>query len=215
MGLEKIRRALIIGLWASREILRTAWGLARQAVIGLLHLIAALIVLFEEWGWRPLHDAIVRLGRYAPVALIERVIAGLPPYAALGVFALPVLTLMPLKFVAVWLLANGKYWTASALFIGAKILSTALIARIFVLTQPALMRIGWFARAYTWFVPWKDLLFARIRNSAVWRNGKRLKSRITTNASRAWELMRPTVWPKIEAARAALRMYFERNNVER
>lgn len=201
--------------WGIRAILHTVWNIARQPVIGVLHLVAALIVLFEEWGWRPLHDAIVRLGRLRPVAMLERVIAGLPPYAALAVFALPVLTLLPLKFVAVWLLASGRYWTATALFIGAKILSTALIARIFVLTRPALMRVAWFARAYNWFVPWKDRLFAQIRASAAWRAGQRLKAIMRGAAIRIWKVWRPVIAPKMEAGKAKWNLLFERTRAKR
>ena len=145
-----IWRAAVIVLWVVRELLRTAWSIARGPIIAALNVIAALIVLFEEWGWRPLSDFIARLAKYAPVAAVERWIAGLPPYAALFAIALPTTLLLPLKFVAVWLLANNHFATATLLFLGAKLASTALIARVFILTKPALMRIAWFARAYDW-----------------------------------------------------------------
>ena len=106
-------------------------------MITALNIVAALIILFEEWGWRPLSDLIARLARYAPIAALERWIAGLPPVAALIVIALPTTLLLPLKFVAVWLLANGHLATATLLFLAAKVASTALIARVFILTKPA------------------------------------------------------------------------------
>jgi hypothetical protein len=61
----------------------------------------------------------------------------------------------------VWLVANGYFITAALLFIAAKIVSTALIARIFILVKPALMQIGWFAAAYDRFVPWKEANWTR------------------------------------------------------
>ena len=186
-----IWRAAVIVLWVVRELLRTAWSIARGPIIAALNVIAALIVLFEEWGWRPLSDFIARLAKYAPVAAVERWIAGLPPYAALFAIALPTTLLLPLKFVAVWLLANNHFATATLLFLGAKLASTALIARVFILTKPALMRIAWFARAYDWFVPWKDALFAQIRASWIWRYGRMVKTRIKLELGWAWARMKP------------------------
>lgn len=187
----RIWRAAVIALWAAREIIRTAWGLARGPVVFVLQLFAALIVLFEEWGWKPLSQAVAWLARYAPVARIEAWIAALPPYPSLLVFALPSALLLPLKFVAMWLLANGQMVAATGLFIGAKVVSTALVARLFTLTQPSLMRIVWFARAYNWFIPWKDAFFAKIRASWIWRYGRMVKSRAKQLTRHAWERIRP------------------------
>jgi hypothetical protein len=192
-ALAIVWRGTVIALWVTRELLRTAWEIARGPLIGALNVVAALIVLFEEWGWRPLSEFLARLAKYAPVAAVERWIAGLPPYPALLAIALPTTLLLPLKFVAVWLLANEHFLTATLLFFGAKVASTALIARVFILTKPSLMRIAWFARTYNWFVPWKDALFAEIRASRVWRYGRMLKTRIKLDIARAWQRTRPRV----------------------
>ena len=62
-------------------------------------------------------------------------------------FALPTLLLLPLKLLALLLIAKGQVILAGLLFVAAKVVATALIARLFMLTQPALMQIGWFAWA--------------------------------------------------------------------
>lgn len=191
--LAELARGTVIALWVVRELLRTAWEIVREPLIAALNIAAALIILFEEWGWRPLSELIARLAKFALVAALERWIAGLPPFAALLVIALPTTLLLPLKFVAVWLLANGHYATATLLFFGAKVASTALIARIFILTKPSLMQIGWFARAYNWFVPWTDALFAEIRSSWVWRYGRMLKARIKLEIAQAWTRLKPRI----------------------
>ena len=198
--LAQIGRAAVITLWATREILRTVWGIIRGPLITALNVVAALIILFEEWGWRPLSELLARLARFAPIAALERLIASLPPYLALFAIALPTTLLLPLKFFAVWLLANGHFTTATLLFIAAKIASTALIARIFILTKPALMQLAWFARAYDWFVPWQEALFAEIRSSWVWRYGRVLKARLKLEAARIWERLRPQIaqrWKRV------------------
>lgn len=178
---RRLGRASVIALWAVREIFRTAWRMIRGPIVFALQVIAALIVLFEEWGWKPLSDALARLARYAPIARLERWIAGLGPYPSLFVFALPTTFLAPLKLLAVWLLASGKYWTATSLFVVAKVAATALVARLFTLTKPSLMQIAWFARLYDWFMPWKDAFFAVIRASWPWRYGRMIK-----NLMRRW-----------------------------
>ena len=100
---------MVIAIWAVREIARTAWGLMRGPVIFILQLFAALIVLFEEWGWKPLAAALAWLARFAPVARLEAWIASLRPYPSLFVFAAPTALLLPVKFAALWLLAQGHF----------------------------------------------------------------------------------------------------------
>jgi hypothetical protein len=187
----KAWRAGVIAIWAVREVLRTAWGIARQPVITALQIIAALIIIFEEWGWRPLADALARLARFGIWAALEARIAALPPYGALLAFAIPVAILFPFKLLALYLLALGDYSSAAVVFVAAKLVGTALLARIFTLTKPALMEIGWFAAAYNTFVPWKDALFETIRASRTWRYGRMLKTRVRLEVVQAWTRWRP------------------------
>ncbi len=172
-------------------IAKALWSAVRPVVSVLLQVAAALILIFEEWGWKPLAEAMASLARFRPWAMLETWIASLPPYGALLVFALPTTILLPLKFFSIWLLAHSYFLTAGALFIAAKIASTALIARIFLLTRPALMQIGWFARAYNKFVPWKDALFARIRASYSWRYGRMLKTTVAHEIKQALARWKP------------------------
>jgi hypothetical protein len=121
------------------------------------------------------------------------------------VFALPTAILFPLKLLAVWLLANEQFAAATGLFIGAKVASTALVARLFMLTRPALMQIAWFANAYNRFMPWKDRLFAQIRASWVWRYGRMVKTRVRLATGRAWAKWKPEVQARVVAFRAWVR----------
>lgn len=172
---------------------RALWSLLRVPLVGLLNLLLALVLLFEEWGWRPLAASLAWLARFRLIARLEGLIARLPPYPALLAFALPSAILFPVKIGALWLLAEGRVLSAGALLAGAKVVSTALVARIFTLVKPALMQIGWFARAYHWFVPWKEALFARVRASFAWRYGRIVKTRIKQIARRALDRVRPTL----------------------
>jgi hypothetical protein len=182
-----------IGSWIA-----AAAGLALQVVL-------ALILLFEEWGWRPLADALAWLARFKIWARAEHAIASLPPYGALAVLALPTSVLFPLKLLAVFLVAQGKLVAAGFLFVGAKIASTALIARLFMLTRPALMQLSWFAQAYNWIMPWKEALFERIRASWAWRYGRMVKNRVRLETKQAWARLKPHIERAAEQVRLAFR----------
>jgi hypothetical protein len=202
---KTLREALRLAIAGLRVLWLLVWSALKPPLTMALQVLAALILLFEEWGWKPLSEALAWLARFRVIAKLEAMIARLPPYAALVVFAAPTLILVPLKLLAVWLLANEQFAAATGLFLGAKIASTALIARLFVLTRPALMQIAWFARAYNWFMPWKDRLFAEIRASWVWRYGRMVKTRVRMKATQAWARWRPQITARVEAARAWLR----------
>jgi hypothetical protein len=55
---------------------------------------------------------------------------------------------------------------------------TAIVARLFQLTEPQLLRIPWFAWAYGRFMPWKEALTAWVRASWPWRYGRVVKERV-------------------------------------
>lgn len=171
---------------------RLTAALAQGALVALLilrrtvGLVLALVVLFEEWGWRPLADGLAKLARWRLWAQAEALVAALPPYLALCVFALPTVLLFPLKLLALYLIAKGQAVIAGVLFVAAKVVGTALVARIFQLTQPALMRIPWFAWAYSRFIPWKEVVFAAIRQTWAWRYGRILKARVKKVAEPVW-----------------------------
>ncbi|NRF69588.1 hypothetical protein HLB44_21525 [Aquincola sp. S2] len=134
-----------------------------------------LWILFEEWGWEPLQRALGWIGRLPLLRQLEAAITRLPPVAALLLFVLPSLLLLPVKLLALWLIAQGQALAGMAVIVIAKIVGTALVARIFFLTRPALMRLGWFARLYGRWTAWKEALLARIRASWAWRAGRVLK----------------------------------------
>ena len=171
-------------------------------VFRALEAILAVIIVFEEWGWRPLAAALALLARLAPVAKLEAAIANLSPYPALLVFAGPSVLMLPLKLASFWLIAHGQVVLASLLFVGAKVVGTALVARIFQLTQPALMRLAWFAWTYDTVMPWKAALIARVRASWAWRFGRLVKERIKRRARAVWQALRPAVEPWATRLRA-------------
>lgn len=179
----------LLRIWLSAAARAMPW-LIRLLLIKpievVLTLLIALVLLFEEWGWDPLVRAFGWLARWRPIAILEAGLARLPPYGALAAFALPAAVLFPFKLLALYLLAHGSPILAGAVFVAAKIVGTGLVGRIFLITRPQLMRIGWFARAYGVLMPWKEAVFERIRASWAWRWGRIVKTRAKRHLGRLW-----------------------------
>lgn len=146
---------------------------AMPALSKLLHaLIGMLLVpvlLFEEWGWHPLAAWVATLARLPLWARLEQRVRAMPPWAAVLVFLVPVVVLLPLKVLAVLLFGGGHYVSGVALLAGAKLIGTAMVARIFQLVHPALMHLPWFALWYPRWTAWKDHWLGIVRHSAPWR----------------------------------------------
>ena len=173
---SQFRRGLAL-IWLGLTLVAGAGAtLLWVGIRRFLGVFLALIVLFEQWGWRPLSDALATLARLAPVAALERVIKRLPPYAALVTFALPSALLVPLKLLALYLIANGHAFSAAALFLGAKVVGTAIVARLYQLTEPQLMQIPWVRSAHDVLLPRLHAVHDAIRQSWAWRYGRILKT---------------------------------------
>jgi hypothetical protein len=143
--------------------------------------VLALVLIFEEWGWEPLARLMARLAKLPLWARMEALIVRLPPYGALVVFFIPALMLLPIKLLALYWISRGHAFLGVAVVLVAKMLGTAAVARLFSLTQPALMQMVWFARLYGRWKPWKDALIARVKHSPVW-----LTSAASVHKLRTW-----------------------------
>lgn len=150
-------------------------NLLKKILRTLLLAPVALFLLFEEWGWEPLAAAFAALRQLPLWGRLERLIAGLPPWAALLAFGVPVVALLPIKLLVLYLLSKGHVVSGLVLLVGAKLAGTALLAWLFTLTQPALMRLAWFARWYPRWTAWKNRLMDEVRRSAPWQVVRQLK----------------------------------------
>jgi hypothetical protein len=137
----------------------------------------ALLILFEEWGWQPLQQALGWLAARLGLQALEERIRRLPPYPALALFVLPSLLLLPVKLLALWLVGQGQVMLGALVIVVAKLAGTALVARLFSLVRDSLMQLPWFERLYTRWTVWKEGLLAHVRASWPWRWGRVVKRR--------------------------------------
>ena len=135
----------------------------------------AVIILFEEWGWEPLQRLLARIGRWPGLRWIEGFVRGLPPWAAVIMFMVPAALLLPIKLLALWAIGRGHLVLGMLVIVAAKIVGTAIVARLFTLTQQALMQLRWFAWAYSHWMRLKQTVLARARASWAWRVGRVIK----------------------------------------
>ena len=147
-----------------------------------LMLLAALLMFLEEVLWEALKRLMAAFGRLPVIRSVEAAIGRLPPYAAAVVFLIPGTLLLPVKLGALWLLANGHPMLGCQLIIGAKLLGTALVARIFTLTKPQLMTLGWFSAIYHFVMRWRAVLYGWVIASGAWHKVLALRARL-----RAWK----------------------------
>ena len=119
-------------------------------------IILALLFLLEAWLWDHLRPAVARVVNLVPWGRIKvwlrRMIEGLPPWAALGVFIVPVIVLLPLKFFEVFFLAKRQWIAAGLVLILAKLLGLGVTAFVFDATRGKLLQMRWFARMFDWFM---------------------------------------------------------------
>jgi hypothetical protein len=147
-------------------------GLLAAVARGAFTILAALWIFLEEWVWDAMQACMAWIGKLPGVRWCEARIAELPPYAALVAFLIPGAILVPFKLLAFWLIARGHALLGLEVFIVAKIVGTAFLARIFALTRPTLLTIGWFARFYAAFTAWRDRLYAYVKSLPAWLAAK-------------------------------------------
>jgi hypothetical protein len=130
----------------------------------LVHL-AALLLLLEEWCW----DVGARLGAgladWPLLMAVEARVRVLPPWGALCLFVLPGLLLLPVKLLALMAIAHGHAISGVATIVIAKLGGAAVVARLYALTLPTLLAVGWFARCHGWFMRLKKRWVGRLRAS--------------------------------------------------
>ena len=141
----------------------------RRWVAAPLVFLAAVVLLVEEWLWDDLARLAAALGRLPPLRWIEAGVRRLPPWAAVALFAAPSALLLPVKLLAVALVARGHPTLGLVALVLAKVIGTALLARIYALTEPQLLSIGWFRWVRERVLAFKARVHEAIRATAMYR----------------------------------------------
>ena len=128
-----------------RTVFRRA--LARPVLYG-----ASIALLIEEWLWTSTARGLARLARFGPVARGERWIGRQSPPLALAILAMPILTLIPFKVLAFVLMYIGHGALGLTVLVIDKLVVTALFARLWQLTEPAITEFRFIRRGRDGFL---------------------------------------------------------------
>ena len=150
----------------------------RRKAFRPLWVILALLLLVEAWLWDHLEPIVARVVNLIPWGKVKvavaRWIEDLPPYAALGVFVIPLIVVLPVKLLEVYFIATANLVGTIVTLLLAKLLGLGVTAFVFDATRDKLLQIPWFRRMYDrvmWARDWAyaqtEPIRARIRK-IVW-----------------------------------------------
>ena len=141
----------------------------RRNLFRPLWVILALLLLLEAWLWDRLEPIVARVVNVIPWGRVRTVLADsiekLPPYGSLIVFIVPVIVLMPLKFLEVYFIATANWFAAIVVLVLAKLVGLGVTAFVFDVTRGKLLQIPWFLRMYEWFLWARD--WARLQTEPI------------------------------------------------
>ena len=122
------------------------------------------------------------LGGFNLFARLRDWIRTLGPYQTLALVLVPLIVLEPVKPVAAYLLAKGRYSESVAVFVIGEILKVTIVERLFHVGRPKLMMIPAFAWTYNYVMAW----YAWAEALPPWQAVKRQLLAIKARARAAW-----------------------------
>jgi hypothetical protein len=81
---------------------------------------------------------------------------------------------LPVKLLALLAIAHGHAVSGVATIVVAKLGGAVVVARLYALTLPTLLAVGWFARCHGWFMTLKNHWVGRLRASHAFLQAGRL-----------------------------------------
>lgn len=148
--------------------------LLRLLLRGPVMVLVALYFLLDDVvlaAFRPLFR------RIAQWRLVQRLYLWLRrqnPYVTLVLFAVPFIILEPPKMLALLLIGLGHFSSGLTLLLSAHLLSIVVIERLFHVTRPTLLQIGWFAWGYGKVTVLRDWAIGHLKATGIWHATMRM-----------------------------------------
>jgi hypothetical protein len=137
----------------------------RRNALRPLWVLLALLLLVEAWLWDHLEPIVARVVNLVPwrklKIAVARWVEDLPPYAALVVFVVPFVVVLPVKFLGLYFIATGNWFGTVATLSLAKLVGLGVTAFVFDATRHKLLQISWFRRMYAWVMRARDWAYAQ------------------------------------------------------
>jgi TRAP transporter TAXI family solute receptor len=126
------------------------------------------------------------LGSFMLFARLGEWIRSLGPYQTLALFLVPLILLEPVKPVAAYLLAKGRYGHSMAVLVIGEVLKVTIVERLFHVGRPKLMAIPAFAWTYNYVMRW----YAWFEALPAWQAVLRQMRAIKAQARAVWLRLR-------------------------
>lgn len=166
----------------------------RRGLAGSLLFVAAVVLLFEEWFWEETAAVAARLERLPLLSTVESWIRRRDRWAALALFVAPIIVIYPFKAMALYAMAHGYIAGGIAAFILAKLAATALFARLYQLTESAIIKFRWVRQSRAAFLRGRTFIHAWLNAQRPYRRArvlvKRSSQRIKQRYRVAYRLQR-------------------------
>lgn len=107
-------------------------------------ILAIIIVSFEEYIWRYVSVFVTACRNNRYLNALGLFIQDCAPYIAATFFLIPIILLIPLKILAVFLLAHGHFILGTILYLAIKIIGATIAKWIYSYAQHSLRKIVWF-----------------------------------------------------------------------
>jgi hypothetical protein len=112
----------------------------------------AALFLVETWLWDHVKEWLRALALALGLKRIDEWFGGLvdklPPWATLIVFIVPAIAILPLKILALTMIAHGHIVTGLVVIFAAKTLALGVTAFLFDHCRDKLLQMPWFVRFY-------------------------------------------------------------------
>ncbi len=141
----------------------------------LFTLLMFVVILLEEAFWSVFETVSGFFERFKLIRKLEEFVAARSPAICLALFLIPILLMLPFKFVGLWLIARGHPLDGLFVFLLAKATGTFLAARLLAITKNKLMTIRWFAYCFEKFIGWKDGVKNYIHATASYQAYRRFR----------------------------------------
>jgi len=197
--------------WLRRGVERDGHGaasmlapaaLVRRCVTNALLLVAAIVLLVEEWLWDRGTEGLARLGRLPVLRTLEAWCRARPPGQALALFVVPVAVVYPCKMLAVLAVGMGYVTLGIAAFLLAKVVATALFARLYQITEPAIMQYAALRRGRDRFLRARRFIHCWLNRRPFYRQAR---YRVRTQTGRMARRYRAVYRLQNQRRRAATR----------
>lgn len=146
----------------------------KQVFDFILSIAAACVFLVEEYLWKTTLRGMNYLATYPFVQRIEERVKCFPRWAALIVFTIPFIAVVPTNYAEYIYISHGRIGGAVLMFLLGKIIFTALFARIYMLTRPQIITYWWVAKAEVFVLYLRAKAHAFMNKLLFWRKTRRV-----------------------------------------